>query len=151
MLARLSRKIESPPVWLLVFLALAAVQRAYLPLMPTGGVLDAIGLMLILAGFAVMTAAFAAFARSKTTILPRETPRHLIRTGIYRYSRNPIYLADVAILSGAVLRWDLGSLPLVALYVAILTQRFILGEEAGCAAAFGADWRDYAAQVRRWL
>ena len=151
MLARLSRQIESPPVWLLAFLALAAVQRAYLPLIPTGRLLDTVGLVLILGGLAVMAAAFAAFARAKTTILPRERPRNLIRSGIYRVSRNPIYLADVAILSGAVLRWDLGSLPLVALYIAILTQRFIKGEEAGCAAVFGADWRDYAGQVRRWL
>ena len=151
MRARLSRQIESPPVWLLVFLALAVVQRMYLPLVPTGRLLDAVGLALILAGVAVMAAAFAAFARAKTTILPRERPAHLIRSGIYRFSRNPIYLADVAILSGAVLRWDLGSLPLVAVYVAILTQRFIRGEEAGCAAAFGVEWRDYAARVRRWL
>jgi len=151
MLARLSRQIESPPTWLILAIVLAAMQRAWLPVWPTGRGFDMIGAVLVLAGIALLIAAALRFRQARTTILPREAPARLITGGVYRFSRNPIYLADTLILSGLILRWDLGSLPLVAGFVAIITQRFIRGEEAGCAAAFGADWHAYAARVRRWI
>jgi len=151
MLARLSRQIESPPTWLILAIVLAAMQRAWLPVWPTGRVPGMIGAVLVLAGIALLIAAALRFRQARTTILPREAPARLITGGVYRFSRNPIYLADTMILSGLILRWDLGSLPLVAGFVAIITQRFIRGEEAACAAAFGADWHAYAARVRRWI
>ena len=143
--------LDTPPVWLLVGIALAWAQARWLPLLPTPPVVQGAGIVVIVAAVVLFVLAAREFRRHRTTIVPRETPEVLLTTGPYAFSRNPIYLADVAILSGAVLRWDLGSLPLVAVYVAILTQRFIRGEEAGCAAAFGADWQAYAARVRRWL
>jgi protein-S-isoprenylcysteine O-methyltransferase Ste14 len=149
--ARLSRQTESPPVWLVAMIALAAAQAAWMPLWPGGPALRAIGLVLVVAGIILMALAFVPFARLKTTILPREVPGRLITTGVYGVSRNPIYLADMAILTGLVLRWDAGALPLVALFGWVLTTRFIRGEEAGCAAAFGPAWDAYAARVRRWL
>jgi protein-S-isoprenylcysteine O-methyltransferase Ste14 len=75
----------------------------------------------------------------------------MIRGGIYRLTRNPIYLADALILTGAILRWDAASLVLVPVFMAVIQRRFILGEEAGLRTAFGADFERYAAQVRRWL
>ncbi|HMO09130.1 MAG TPA: methyltransferase, partial [Paracoccaceae bacterium] len=91
------------------------------------------------------------FRRARTSIVPRETPAALLTAGPYALGRNPIYLADALILAGLVLRWDLAALPLVPAFVAVLTRRFIRGEEALCEATFGASWAAYARRTRRWL
>ena len=50
-----------------------------------------------------------------------------------------------------MMRTNAASLLLVPLFVWVITQRFIIGEEAGLRAVFGADFDRYAAQTRRWL
>jgi protein-S-isoprenylcysteine O-methyltransferase Ste14 len=143
--------IDTPPVWLVAAIALAYAQARWLPVWPAPPTSAALGLMVMAGGLALFVAAGAQFRRHRTTIVPRERPTRLLTTGPYAVSRNPIYLADALMLLGLVMRWDLGSLAVVAGFVALLQVRFIRGEEAGCAAAFGAEWTAYAARVRRWL
>ena len=109
------------------------------------------GTALILCGAILFIAALLQFRRHRTTVMPRETPVAMIDSGIYRLSRNPIYLADAMFLTGAALLWDAASLLLVPLFVWIITRRFIIGEESGLRAVFGAAFDRYAAQTRRWL
>jgi len=148
---RLLRQWESPPTWLLLFLGLAALQARFLPLADAGRGGNILGAVLIVAGLALIAVAFRQFRQHQTTILPRETPVAIITTGLYRHSRNPIYLADALILAGAALIWDAGALLLVPVFVWVITRRFILGEEAGLRATFGPVFERYAAQTRRWL
>jgi protein-S-isoprenylcysteine O-methyltransferase Ste14 len=148
---RLLRQWESPPTWLLLMIALAALQARYLPLIDAGRPGRIAGTVLIVGGLFIFTAALLQFRRHRTTVMPRETPVALIDSGIYRLSRNPIYLADALFLAGAALWWDAASLLLVPLFVMIITRRFILGEESGLRAVFGAAFDRYAAQTRRWL
>jgi protein-S-isoprenylcysteine O-methyltransferase Ste14 len=148
---RLLRQWESPPTWLVLFLLLAWAQARFAPLLPTGAALGGLGLALILVGLVIFALALAQFRRHRTTVLPREVPQAMIRDGIYRLTRNPIYLADALILTGAILRWDAASLLLVPVFMAVIQRRFIHGEEAGLRTTFGADFEPYAAQVRRWL
>jgi protein-S-isoprenylcysteine O-methyltransferase Ste14 len=148
---RLLRQWESPPTWLLLCLGLAWLQARSLPVLDPGPLGRIAGTALILCGAVLFIAALLQFRRHRTTVMPRETPVAMIDTGIYRRSRNPIYLADALILTGAALRWDAASLLLVPLFVWVITQRFIIGEEAGLRAVFGADFDRYAAQTRRWL
>ena len=148
---RLLRQWESPPTWLLLFLGLAWVQARSFPVIDTGLMGRIAGSALILCGAVLFMAALLQFGRHRTTVMPRETPVAMIETGIYRLSRNPIYLADALILTGAALWWDAASLLLVPVFVALITHRFIIGEEAGLRAVFGADFDRYAAQTRRWL
>jgi protein-S-isoprenylcysteine O-methyltransferase Ste14 len=148
---RLLRQWESPPTWLLLMIALAALQARYLPLVDAGRPGRIAGTVLIVGGLFIFTAALLQFRRHRTTVMPRETPVAMIDSGIYRLSRNPIYLADALFLAGAALWWDAASLLLVPLFVSIITRRFILGEESGLRAVFGAAFDRYAAQTRRWL
>jgi protein-S-isoprenylcysteine O-methyltransferase Ste14 len=148
---RLLRQWESPPTWLLLMIALAALQARYLPLIDAGRPGRIAGTVLIVGGLFIFTAALLQFRRHRTTVMPRETPVAMIDSGIYRLSRNPIYLADALFLAGAALWWDAASLLLVPLFVMIITRRFILGEESGLRAVFGAAFDRYAAQTRRWL
>jgi protein-S-isoprenylcysteine O-methyltransferase Ste14 len=148
---RLLRQWESPPTWLLLMITLAALQARYLPMIDAGRPGRIAGTVLIVGGLFIFTAALLQFWRHRTTVMPRETPVAMIDSGIYRLSRNPIYLADALFLAGAALWWDAASLLLVPLFVMIITRRFILGEESGLRAVFGAAFDRYAAQTRRWL
>ena len=132
-------------------ITLAALQARYLPLIDAGRPGRIAGTVLIVGGLFIFTAALLQFWRHATTVMPRETPVAMIDSGIYRLSRNPIYLADALFLAGAALWWDAASLLLVPLFVMIITRRFILGEESGLRAVFGAAFDRYAAQTRRWL
>lgn len=132
-------------------IALAALQARYLPMIDAGRPGRIAGTVLIVGGLFIFTAALRQFRRHRTTVMPRETPVAMIDSGIYRLSRNPIYLADALFLAGAALWWDAASLLLVPLFVWIITRRFILGEESGLRAVFGAAFDRYAAQTRRWL
>jgi protein-S-isoprenylcysteine O-methyltransferase Ste14 len=151
MLHRLLRQWESPPTWLLVFLGLAWLQARFLPLADAGAAGNAVGTVLAAAGLVLLLAAALQFRHHKTTILPREVPAAMITTGVYGWSRNPIYLADAIILAGCALFWDAASVILVPMFLAVIQTRFIRGEEAGMRAQFGPAFDAYAARVRRWI
>ncbi|MEO0943649.1 MAG: isoprenylcysteine carboxylmethyltransferase family protein [Pseudomonadota bacterium] len=140
--------IDLPPVWLFAFLVLTWLSERALPWGPT----PVIGLLVFALGLGIAAAAILEFARARTTVIPRQAPSALITSGIFRFSRNPIYLADVLILVGLSLNWGkvLG-LVLAPVFVVIVTRRFIQGEEARLKQAFGGEYEAYLARTRRWL
>ncbi len=141
---------DTPPVWLLLFLALAWLLRGIGPGFGVAG--DVVGGALIVAALAVVVAAALEFRRHRTTIVPHETPSELITTGIYARSRNPIYLADAVILAGFALIWSAPlALLLVPVFMVLLTARFVLPEEARLRDKFLARFEAYAQQTGRWL
>jgi protein-S-isoprenylcysteine O-methyltransferase Ste14 len=110
--------------------------------------------VLLAAGFAVMLAGVISFRRAKTTVNPLkpETATALVTSGVYRYTRNPMYLGMLVVL----LAWavylsapaTLGGLVVFWLYIG----RFqIRPEEKALVALFGTTFTDYASRVRRWL
>jgi protein-S-isoprenylcysteine O-methyltransferase Ste14 len=62
-----------------------------------------VGGALIGFGIGLMGVSFVMFKRHKTSVVPKRTPDSIITVGPYKYSRNPIYVADVVILIGYVL------------------------------------------------
>jgi protein-S-isoprenylcysteine O-methyltransferase Ste14 len=144
---------DLPPIWLLLGLVLAWLLAGWLPLVRLfGPVWQGAGVVLSLAGVAVILWAAWWFWRKKTTIEPHHEPGTLIVEGPYRLSRNPIYLGMLAILTGAVM-WH-GALSGVVLpfaFAMVLERRFILPEEAGLRRAFGAEAHSYLERTRRWL
>jgi protein-S-isoprenylcysteine O-methyltransferase Ste14 len=145
------RALDYPPVWLAGFVAVAWAQQHWLPV-GGPGVFRGPGTLLVLAGLALMAAAAVEFLRRRTTIVPHRAPAALITGGVYRFTRNPIYLGDALVLLGLVLRWGAWpSLILVPVFGMVITVRFIRPEEARLRAAFGAAFEDWAALTRRWL
>lgn len=65
--------------------------------------------------------AFWEFLRARTSVIPRQMPSAFLKRGIYRLTRNPIYLGDAMVLAGGlILRWDvLAALPLVPAFAAL--------------------------------
>jgi protein-S-isoprenylcysteine O-methyltransferase Ste14 len=112
---------------------------------PVGAIVCAAGLLLI--GWAAYL-----FYKHQTTIKPFECPAVLLMEGPYLFTRNPIYLGLVVILTGAVLY--LGNFLTFAAPLAMfmtLEHIFIPMEEGNLRLIFGAAYRDYQKQVRRWL
>ncbi|PKP84987.1 MAG: S-isoprenylcysteine methyltransferase [Alphaproteobacteria bacterium HGW-Alphaproteobacteria-2] len=141
-----------PPVWLALFCAAAWAHRPVAGLPRAGGWAMAPGWALVAVGLVLVVAAAVEFRRHRTTIIPRETPSELIDSGVFRLTRNPVYLGDALVLAGVclILRQP-AALWLVPAFMALVTRRFIRGEEAGLRAAFPQAALTYMARVRRWL
>ncbi|SIN86406.1 methyltransferase family protein [Vannielia litorea] len=146
--------LDMPPLWLLLFIALARVQAVRFPeLAWKHPASDLAGGLLVGAGLLLFALAVMEFSRARTTIVPHREARSLITTGIYTRSRNPIYLGDLLILAGLCAFWGvwLALAVLVPLFAWLVTDRFIRPEEARLAARFGPEWEAWAARVRRWV
>ncbi len=148
------RWIDMPPVWLAGCLVLAWVQAMYYPMNLDFGAVwaDLLGGLLVGGGLVLIVMAAMEFRRYRTTIVPHETPERLIQTGIFRRSRNPIYLGDALILAGLILRWDaVLSLPLIPVFVWVIERRFIIPEENRLRRIFRMEFARYCEKTRRWL
>ena len=146
--------LDLPPVWLAGFAVLAWLQASRLPMgLSFGGTwADLLGGLLLGGGILLMLLAFAEFRRHRTTVVPHKTPSRLIQSGIYTRTRNPIYLGDVLILAGLVLRFDaVLSLPLVPILLWVLEKRFVVPEEDRMRREFRTDYARYERKVRRWV
>jgi protein-S-isoprenylcysteine O-methyltransferase Ste14 len=92
------------------------------------------------------------FVRGRGTLAPWSPPQHLVVSGPYRRSRNPMYLSVLLILAGWAVAFRAGDLGVYALVMLIVFHvRVIAFEEPWLARTFPAGWRDYAARVPRWL
>jgi len=109
---------------------------------------------IVVAGIALGLAAWAAalFRRAGTNIRPFMPSTALVVTGPYKLTRNPMYLGMAGILLGAaVFMGSLTPFVVIPAFMALIAERFIIPEEAKLEAAFGRDYKDYKARVRRWL
>jgi protein-S-isoprenylcysteine O-methyltransferase Ste14 len=146
------RFLDYPPIWLAGFLGLAWAQSVLWPMGFGAGWAPVAGGLIALAGAGVMAAALPQFLRARTTIVPHRAPSALITSGIFRLTRNPIYLGDALILAGLAIRWQAwAALVLVPVFMRVIDRRFIRPEEGRLRAAFGAEFEAWAARVRRWL
>jgi protein-S-isoprenylcysteine O-methyltransferase Ste14 len=107
-----------------------------------------------LAGVAIAIAGILEFRRSRTTVNPM-TPgaaSSLVERGIYRHTRNPMYLGmALALLGWAIWLGSLVALLVLPLFTAYLTRFQIIPEERALAAMFGDSFAAYQRRVRRWL
>lgn len=143
-----------PPVWLIGAVALAWVLGRLDPwgLSFGGQWADFIAGLLVGSGIILMGLAVAALRRHRTTVIPHREAEALVTTGIFRRSRNPIYLGDALVLAGLILWFDAPlALPLIPLFIWIIERRFIEGEEARLKSRFGPAFETYVTQTRRWL
>lgn len=146
--------IDVPPVWLAGAVVLAWQQAARFPMgLHFGGAwADFVGGLLVGGGLLLLVIAVVQFRNHRTTVNPHGTPDALIQNGIYRYSRNPIYVGDALILLGVILWRDaVLALPLLPVFVWITERRFILPEEDRLRRLFRADYARYCQKTRRWV
>lgn len=146
--------LDLPPLWLGLFILLAWAQAAYLPLGLSfgGGWADFAGGILVGGGLILMVLAVYEMRRARTTVIPHREADHLVQSGIFSRSRNPIYLGDILVLAGLILRFDaVLALPLLPLFLWILEKRFVIPEENRLRRRFRADFARYCQKTRRWI
>ena len=143
----------------IAFLALPGVVALLLPLAivwnrrPASDPWFSIGLVMLIAGFALLLWCVRDFYVSgKGTLAPWSPPRNLVVVGLYRYSRNPMYVAVTLMLAGwALCFWS----PTLAIYTCFVIVAFhlrvVFGEEPWLARTHGAAWEEYKSKVSRWL
>lgn len=129
-------------VWLVPALTLAFPGQA------------SIAAILALAGCLLGGLAVGAFWKDKTTIDPRapESATSLVTSGVFRLSRNPMYLGLLSLLLALGVYWGtLSALVVVPVFVWYLTEFQIKPEEDRLKKVFGPSYSEYLEQVRRWI
>ena len=143
-----------PPRLFQIFLMIMVVLDLMLGGRPVfaGGLLLAAGILLILTGIGLILSGADRFAKHDTNINTFWKPDHLVTDGIFRYSRNPMYLGFATVLTGAAM--TLGSwegLILAAGFVIIADRWYVGFEEALMRETFGEAYTAYCRRTRRWL
>lgn len=117
------------------------------------GVLSYLAFPFLLIGWVAMLWSFWNFTvRGKGTPAPIDPPKELVAVGLYRYVRNPMYVAGLITLLGWILWSPSFSLILAFLLFLLATHLFItLYEEPTLKKKFGAAYEEYLKQVPRWI
>jgi protein-S-isoprenylcysteine O-methyltransferase Ste14 len=149
-------RIPWPPILYVAAVIVAIVLGVAYPLPwigePLAGLLFAVGWILAVAAIGIFAAAVRTLSRARTTVMPTRASEHLVISGPFAFTRNPIYLANTTLVIAIGLIVGSVWFPVLAVVAAIATtQLAIKGEERHLAARFGKKYRDYAARVRRWL
>ena len=142
-----------PPTYLLISIVLMALLNLLLPL---GKIIpepwNLLGISLLILGILINVLADNAFRLAGTTVKPFEESTLLITSGLYRYTRNPMYLGFVSILIGiAILLGSLAPFVIVALFSSLLDREFITVEEEMLEKRFETKWYEYRMKARRWI
>jgi protein-S-isoprenylcysteine O-methyltransferase Ste14 len=111
-----------------------------------------LGTVFILVGLGVIISCSQLFKKAQTNIEPWKTTSHIVTTGIYGVSRNPIYLSFVLIGLGIAFAVNSLWIVLMQILVVVLIQKFVIAkEERYLESKFGDEYRSYKSKVRRWL
>jgi len=145
--------VVRPPLIYLTSLILGAVIHLALPVpfLPRT-VAVPLGVPLVAAAIALFSYSVAIFRAAGTPVPARKPTTVIVRTGPYRFSRNPIYLAFSVFQLGIAI-WVNSVWLLATLVVAVALTNYVVirREELYLERKFGAQYLDYKASVRRWL
>jgi protein-S-isoprenylcysteine O-methyltransferase Ste14 len=147
------KRIIYPPIWLVFgLISIFALNE----LMPgtrfTSSLGQIVGGIIIFVGLVLLLLAGGLFKRAGTDLVPFKNVSALVTTGIYRYTRNPMYLGMAAILLGCGITVGAALSLLVApVFMVIIELRFIRPEEEMLRGLFPQEFPRYCTRVRRWL
>jgi protein-S-isoprenylcysteine O-methyltransferase Ste14 len=145
-----------PPLIYIAAIAISIILHSIYPLpwfsSPLSDILFAAGWLALVAVVALFFTAIRTMTRAKTPINPNAKPEHLVTTGPFSVTRNPIYLANTLLMIGVGLISGITWFLPLAVLAAFLTQKVAIErEEKLLAEKFGKKYRDYAKRVRRWI
>ena len=119
---------------------------------PAGPLLRALALLPAAAGLAIYAWCALDFARAAGTPAPIDPPKELVVRGLYRYSRNPMYVGVLCLIAAQALYF---ASPGTLLYAVLLFLGFhsfvVIYEEPTLASSFGAAYQRYRESVPRWI
>ncbi|MEO3677833.1 isoprenylcysteine carboxylmethyltransferase family protein [Rheinheimera sp. FR7-31] len=149
-------ELKIPPLVLVLLFALAmwALAQWVPPLMQQVMWHIVLAGIFAISGAAVALAGVLAFRRANTTVDPRvpQQSSSLVIRGIYRYSRNPMYVGFLLLLAAlACFLMNAAAFALLPVFVLYINRFQIAPEERFLLQKFGADYQAYCENVRRWL
>ncbi len=149
----MSQRRTLPPTYFLGSLIAMVVLHLFVPVTRwLAFPWNLLGLAPLMVGGWLNAVCSRAFDHHTTTVKPFEESTVLLAEGPFKYSRNPMYLGMVLVLSGVGLLFGTAS-PVMAipLFAWLMTTRFIVEEEKALTQSFGQPYLDYKGRVRRWL
>ena len=115
---------------------------------------DVFGSIIIIFGIIIILSATVLFKKYKTTITPLKPSKatKLIISGVYKFSRNPMYLGLLLVLLGISIILNLtGGFFLIPLFIIYLNRFQIIPEENAMVDLFKDEFLEYKKNVRRWI
>ena len=147
------KRIIYPPVWLLLGLIIIFTCNEYFAgprFTSLSGQLFGGGVIVV--GLWLLVSAGGLFSRAKTGLIPFRDVSALVTGGVYRYTRNPMYLGMLAVLLGCAVTVGASVALLVPVMFAVIIEwRFIRPEEALLRDIFPEQFAAYCGRVRRWV
>jgi len=150
----LERRIPPPAVTLLIASAMWGVTWVAPSLEVPDFPRITVAVVIALVGFGFALAGIASFRRAKTTLNPKKPSNatSLVSSGIYRVTRNPMYVGLLFVLvAWAVFLSCVWALLGPLAFVLYMSRFQIAPEEKALAAMFGSEYSSYKERVRRWL
>lgn len=103
-------------------------------------------------GVGLLLAASGLFRRAGTDAKPWKTATALVNSGVYRFTRNPMYLGMALLYAGLAFAFaSAGALLLLPVVIGIIETQVIAREERYLETKFGDVYREYKQRVRRWI
>ena len=144
-----------PPVFFFVCLGSGFLLEFFFPthiigLSPISRVI--VGCIFIFISIYFAGSAFFVLIKNKTTFNPAKSTTKIVTDGAYRFSRNPLYLSLLLLLSGiAVLRFSIWLFSAVPILYILFLFKAVKPEESYLSHKFGEEYLNYSAKVRRWI
>jgi protein-S-isoprenylcysteine O-methyltransferase Ste14 len=121
-------------------------------LIPDSMVLQAIGVVLAVAGLTLVYTGILTFRKFRTAIYPNRPAKLVVDGGVYAYTRNPMYVGmTVFYIGGVLVLHSLGAFALLPVVLVVLYTQVIVREERHLREKFPAEYTAYCNRVRRWL
>lgn len=149
-------QVRFPPPLVYVGMLLTGFVIGHLLGDPTTGLgvvtASVLGALLAVIGLVVMFSGVLLFRRVGNNLEPWRPATMVVTTGIYTFTRNPMYLGMALIFAGLALVYDsLAALMLLPVVIIIIQTQVIAREEKYLETKFGDEYRAYKNKVRRWI
>jgi len=143
----------APPILTVLHIVVAYLLARFFPLpFAVSPVVENIGFALVVVGFLFGLGAFLEFRRARTTLDPHGSVASIVTSGVYRFSRNPIYVGFLLMVIGIPLNSGTYWGAVLAPIFFLLCNRLVIErEEAYLEKKFGDAYTSYKSRVRRWL
>ena len=145
-----------PPIVALIGILLIFLSKDYILILYLHPHLqNTLSFIFLIIGFVIIFSATKEFKKSDTTVNPMkpETSTSLVTSGIFKYTRNPMYLGLTSILLASCFYFSslLGIIVYVPLFILYITVFQIIPEEETMKGLFNDEYLDYCSKVRRWI
>ena len=116
--------------------------------------IDIIAASFLLLGIIILITAVLSFKRQSTTLSPLQPEKasYLVVSGIFKYSRNPMYLGMLLILISMTIKFNfVGGILIIFAFITFITKFQIIPEETALEKLFGKEFTRYKKKTKRWI